>query len=488
VTLALGLYRSDSTSLWTDELFSVTIATKPLPVLLRQLWSENANMSLYYLILGGWLELLERLGVAHPSEWLIRLPSIVFAVGAVVVAYFVGKRLFGAVVGLVGASLLVLNYVFLMEVAQARAYSLELFLQLIGWLLFIRILQNPARNGVRLGLAFGIVMALAMYSDLYTALVIVAQLAVFLALVLARAISSERARAALRPAVVATVTMIVTITPLALDVLTHGAANEWIATPGLREVLTFAGAVAGANPAFALVLIVGGALGLSIAVRRADSGGPDGISPRAATIVLATWAAVPLILSWVLSHHPIGMHLFLTRYLVVIVPAICLLVAAGLSSIAGSRRMVSRVVLGASVLVAVSAVPAYYSRVQREDFHTASAWLVQQYHSGDGVACASLGCAFAMEYYAPDRLKADSPGQYVWSPGLFGHVPVDTAALAGYAQSHNRIFFVYGTAGQSPFIGPDEEWLLANHYTLVNRIVTAPGSAGPVTVELFARS
>src|SRR6266446_91399 len=82
VTLALGLYRSDSTSLWTDELFSVTIATKPLPVLLRQLWSENANMSLYYLVLGGWLNVLERFGVAHPSEWLIRLPSIVFAVGA----------------------------------------------------------------------------------------------------------------------------------------------------------------------------------------------------------------------------------------------------------------------------------------------------------------------------------------------------------------------------------------------------------------------
>src|SRR5579872_1593752 len=65
-TLVLGLYRSNSTSLWTDELFSITLASKPLPVLLRQLWSENANMSLYYLALGGWLHFIERLGIAHP--------------------------------------------------------------------------------------------------------------------------------------------------------------------------------------------------------------------------------------------------------------------------------------------------------------------------------------------------------------------------------------------------------------------------------------
>jgi mannosyltransferase len=485
--LALGLYRSNSTSLWTDELFSVTLASKPLPVLLRQLWSENANMSLYYLILGGWLNLLNHLGIAHPTEWLIRLPSIVFAAGALVAAYFVAKRLFGSVVGLVGATLLMLNYVFLMEVAQARAYSLELFLQLVGWYLLIRILEHPTRNGGRLGVAFGAVMGLALYADLYTALVIFTQLAAFLALIGAGSISRARAREALRPALIASLTIIVGCTPLALDVVLHGAANDWIAAPGLREVLAFAGAVAGANPAFALALVVGGALGLGIALRRPDGGESERISPRAGVILLATWIAVPFALSWGLSHHPFGQHLFLTRYLLPIVPAICLLCAAGLYSISRTRVNVGRFMLVAAVLLAVTAVPEYYSRVQREDFRTASVWLAQRYQSGDGVACASLGCAFALEYYAPHRLQADAPGQYVWNAGRFDHIAVDPATLGTYAQTHNRIFFVYGTAGQSVYISPDEQWLQAHRYSLLNRIETVAGSAGTVTVELWAQ-
>jgi mannosyltransferase len=486
-TLALGLYRSNSTSLWTDELFSLTLANKPLPLLMRQLWSENANMSLYYLLLGGWLSTLNQLGLTHPTEWLIRMPSIMFAVGAVVAAYFIGRRMYGLAVGLVGAILLLLNYVFLMEVAQARAYSLELFLQLIGWHLLIRILENPTSKGGRLGLAFGVVMGLAMYADLYTALVIVAQLAAFLALIIAGSISRDRARKAMRPAIIASLTLIVSVAPLALDVLAHGAANQWIAVPGLREVLTFAGAVSGANPALALVLIVGAALGLSIAARSREEGKPGRVSPRTATIFLATWIAVPFVLSWGLSHKPFGLHLFLTRYLLVIVPAICILAAAGLHSISKSNARVSRLILVASLLVAVSTLPEYYARVQREDFKTASAWFVQRYHTGDGVACASLGCAFALEYYAPGKLQAGDPGQYVWGDGNFAHVPGDPATLAEYAQTHNRIFLVYGTAGQYAYISPDEQWLQDHNYRLVDRVVTVPGSAGAVTVELFAK-
>jgi len=486
-TLAIGLYRSNSTSLWTDELFSVTLANKPLPVLMRQLWSENANMSFYYVILGGWLNFLNHLGVTHPSEWLIRLPSIVFAAAAVVAAYFVGKRIFGAVVGLVGAALLLLNYVFLMEVAQARAYSLQLFLQLIGWYLFIRILENRDKNPGRLAVAFGVAMALALYADLFTALVILAQLAAFIALVATGSISRARAREAFRPALIATLTLIVAVVPLALDVVTHRVANDWIAIPGLREVLTFAGAVAGANPGFGIVLIVGGALGLGIALRRPESEAPDRISQRAGVVLLMTWTAVPFILSLGLSQRPLGMHLFLTRYLIVIVPAICILCAAGLYSLSRSHLNLARVVLVASVVLAATAVPTYYSRVQREDFRTASAWLTQQYKAGDGVACASLGCAFGLEYYAPDKLEIGAPGNYVWAAGDFGHVAVDPLTLAEYAQTHSRIFFVYGTAGQSAFIGPDEEWLQDDGYQVVASIETVPGSAGPVTVRLWSR-
>jgi mannosyltransferase len=486
-TLALGLYRSNSTSLWTDELFSVTLAGKPLNVLVRQLWSAEANMALYYLILGAWLHLLSLLGVTHANELVIRIPSVVFAAAAVVVAYFVAKRLFGMVVGFVAAALLLLNYVFLMEVAQARGYSLELFLQLLGWLILIRILENPAKNAGRLGVAFGLVMGLALYANLLSALVIVAQLAAFGALAGTGAVSRERLGKAIRPALIASSTLIVAVAPLAVDVVLHGGANDWIPNPGLREILTFAGALAGASPAFAAILVIGGVLGLGMALRRPEAIDSGDLSLRAKVVLLATWIAVPFILSWGLSHQPFGLHLFLTRYLLVIVPAICCLSAAGLYSISKSRRNVGRVMLAVSVLLAISAVPEYYSRVQREDFRTASAWLAERYQSGDGVACASVACSYALDYYAPGTLQTGAPGNYVWSAGKFDSTPVDPTALAAYAPDHVRIFLVYGTAGQSGYISADEKWLQNHHYALVKRLETVPGSAGKVTVELFER-
>jgi uncharacterized membrane protein len=486
-TVALGGYRSNTTSLWTDELFTVTLADKPLNVLVRQLWSAQANMALYYLLLGAWLHFVNLLGVTHANELVIRIPSILFAAAAVAVAYFVAKRLFGMVVGLVAATLLLLNYVFLMEVAQTRGYSLELFLQLLGWLLLIRILENPAKNARRLGLAFGLVMALALYANLLSALVIAAQLAAFGVLAMSGTLSRKRVREAVRPALIASATLIVAVAPLGVDVLLHGGANEWIPSPGLREILTFAGALSGASPAFAVILMIGAALGLGIAVRRPESNDSDRLSPRARVVLLAMWIGIPFILSWGLSHQPFGMHLFLTRYLLVIVPAICCLSAAGLYSISRSHKNIGRLMLAASVLVAVSAVPEYYSRVQREDFRTASIWLAQRYQAGDGVACASLACAYALEYYAPGTLESGAPGDYIWGAGKFDYVAVDPTALAAYAQGHDRIFLVYGTAGQSGYISADEQWLENHHYALVNRLETVPGSAGPVTVEIFAR-
>lgn len=485
-TAVIGLYRSGSaTSLWTDELFSVTFASKPWHVIAQQLWGENANMALYYVLLASWLHGLAAIGIGHPDEWLIRIPSIVFAVAAVIAAYFTASRLIGRLAGLVAATLLMLNYVFLMEVAQARAYSLALFLQLVGWYLFVRILDSGKRDR-RLAVGLGLVMAASIYADLFSALVIFAQFVAFVAV----ARIDPRIRAHLpelaRVAAVTGSTIVLAVIPIGLDVVLHRAPNDWIPTPGLHELVTFAGALSSANPLLALFVAAGMALGfVSYARRPARPGHATALQPRTVVLLLAIWIAVPLVMSYVLSHHPFEQHLFLTRYLLPIVPPICILVSAGLFSL-GDPRLRAAAVAGV-VLVATAALPLYYSRVQREDFSVASSWLSQRYHAGDGVACASLGCAFALEYYAPGKMQADSPGNYVWNPGQFGHVAVDSDTLGAYSELHDRLFFVYGTAGQSPFIADDEAWLLEHGYRITDRLVTTPGSAGPVTVELFER-
>lgn len=482
--VAVGLYRADgTTSLWTDELFSVTFASKPWGVIARQLWGENSNMGLYYVLLGGWIHALDAVGI-HPTELLIRLPSIAFAVGAVLAAYFTASRLLGRTAGLVGAALLLLNYIFLMEIAQARAYGLELFLQLLGWYLLIRILESPAGSR-RLAFAFGLVMALSVYADLFSVLVIGAQLVAFVTVAWIDRAIRARLGSLIQSAAVAGVTTALAIIPIAVDVVIHRAPNDWIPTPGLHTLVTFAGALSAANPLLALLLGLGCVLSVASFARRPSPAQAGALTPRTVVVLLLAWIVVVLVASYGFSHKPFNQHLFLTRYLLPIVPPICFLVAAGLYSLADRR--VRAASIAATLLVALVALPLYYSRVQREDFRLASAWLTQRYQPGDGIACASLGCAFALEYYAPGRMQADSPGNYVWDPGQFGHVSVDQATLAVYAQAHGRVFLVYGTAGMSASIPDDESWLLSHGYTLSDKIVTLAGSAGPVTVELFER-
>lgn len=484
-TLFVGLYRADgTTSLWTDELFSVTFASKPWHVIAQQLWGENANMGLYYVLLAGWIHLWGLFGVT-PTEWLIRLPSIAFAVGSVLAAYLVAVRLLGRVAGLIGATLLLVNYVFLMEVAQARAYTLELFLQLVGWLLFIRILRGPATNRW-LPIAYGVVMALAVYADLFSVLIVATQLAIFGVLLRVDPGVGARAGELFRQAAAAAVTFVLAIVPISIDVVLHRIPNDWVPTPGLHELVTFAGAVSAANPVYSVLLAAGVGLALAtLARQRPSASRPLEMNQRSVTVLLGTWILLPIVLSYGLSHKPFDQHLFLTRYLLPVVPAICLLVAAGLYAVGNRRLRIG--LLAATLIVSLAAIPLYYARVQREDFRTATTWLVQRYRPGDGIACASLGCAFAVEYYAPGRMQAEAPGQYVWDPGQFGHVSADPSTIATYAQDHSRIFFVYGTAGQIPYIADDESWLMSHGYQRTAELITAPGSAGTVTVELFER-
>ena len=105
--------------LWEDEAFSTGIARQPLGTQLHYIWSKEVNMTLYYLILRAWLGLAELLGIPA-SEFVVRLPSTLFAALATVAVFALGRRFWGRTAGLVGAALYLLNYLQLMMAGQAE--------------------------------------------------------------------------------------------------------------------------------------------------------------------------------------------------------------------------------------------------------------------------------------------------------------------------------------------------------------------------------
>src|ERR1700730_761704 len=118
--LALGfnIYRLGVPSVWFDEAFSVELASQRLPLLWHIIFGLEPNMQLYYLFLHAWLGLTGLLGL-HATEFVVRFPSAIFAALCTLVVFFLGQQFLGSPVGLVAASLYMLNDLQLIYAQQA---------------------------------------------------------------------------------------------------------------------------------------------------------------------------------------------------------------------------------------------------------------------------------------------------------------------------------------------------------------------------------
>src|SRR2546421_3581680 len=167
-TIALGfnLYRLGSPSIWYDEAFSVELARQPLPLLWHIIWGPEPNMELYYLFLHFWLGFTGFLGL-HPTEFVVRFPSAVFAALSSVMVFLLSRRFLGITAGIVSVGLYLLNYLQLLYAQQTRSYSLQLLLICIAWYAFLAALMEEGRQR-RWWTCFIAATTLAVYAQLFS--------------------------------------------------------------------------------------------------------------------------------------------------------------------------------------------------------------------------------------------------------------------------------------------------------------------------------
>lgn len=507
--VALGIYffRTATTSLWGDEAFSVGLANQPWHTQLRLIWSSEVNMTLYYLVLRGWLHLTALLGM-HQTELLVRFPSIILASLSAVVVFALGRRMAGRSAGIIAAGLYSLSYLQLMMAGQARSYALTQFLICLSWYALVAAL-DVERPRWPWWACYALTITLAMYAHVVSGLVFGSQVVALACLYLARDSANSAIRRSMRPLLICLTTVCLLVAPLAYDAAIHGSVNTWMAPPTFRAVLREVWEMTGHNIAFALVLVVACALAVLAALQASpiriattrnnflSQGQPSNddkvvrLPYWSRTFALLCWIAVPFVVSYVVSLRPFNLHLF-GDYLVVVVPSLCLLAGSGVAAL---KQTPHRVVLGAILLI--SAVPGlflYYGNAQRQDFRTASFWLEHHYRTGDGIVCDSYACAVAMEFYLQPfrgaaRLTRDAPSPISW--GGPPARPLTAQSLAIYASTHPRVFFIDSVlSGDSATIKTNaqaaRQWLDL-HARLLSRISTS-AYYGPVTARLYALS
>lgn len=122
----LRLYQLDGASLWYDELLELDIAQGALTDIGPQLW-RHAAMPLDYYLLHGWVML------GRQEGW-VRLPAVCWGVLSIALVYSLGRRLFNQRVGLLAGLLLSFAPFAVRYSREVRPYALLLCFTLIAFL------------------------------------------------------------------------------------------------------------------------------------------------------------------------------------------------------------------------------------------------------------------------------------------------------------------------------------------------------------------
>ena len=513
LAVALDLFRLGSPSLWMDEAFSVQLARQPLSVLWGAFRSgAEPNMALYYLILHLWLGLGTALGIPA-TEFYVRFPSAICAAASAVVVYGIGRRFLGAFCGMLGALLYLLSGLVLTYAQQTRGYALQLLLVCLAWYALLALLdQRTPRPAPRWWSLLVAASVLAVYTHAFSVLILLAQIVAVGALVAFDASARARVRR-LWPGLLASLAGIgLLIVPFAIA-SRHGAKNGWLPSPQIGALIAKATAL-GAKSKLALAVLavallaclallaltrlsMGRSLLARLQPQRLNAKARDAdtsalrAGARTAVIAMLCWLIVPVVVSFVLSEGPV--RLFSSRYLVVVMPAAALLVAA---AVAPLRPRPARLIVAAGLVCAsLALVPSYYAHAQVEDWRTPTRWLEARYAPGDGLVSYNnvQGCELPIAYYlqtdgSAAHFTLDSPGAVnlalYGSGDPFAHfgVALDPDALAAYAAHHSRLFFIEGRFSDEADAArahKAQAWLDA-HYHFV-----AQAGSGIVTIRLY---
>jgi uncharacterized membrane protein len=438
VAAVLCLYDLTTRSLWLDEAATVAIASQHGAAFGAALAHDGGNMLGYY----GPMHVL--LGLFGSGALVLRLPSVVAAVGTVALVGLLGLRLFDRRVAALAGTLTAVSLSLVYWGQDARGYALMIALIAASFLAFVRLLD--ADSGRRAWLAYVAVTVAAVYAGLEAVLVVPAQLVLL-------AWHRERWRT-VSSALLVTAACCV---PLAVLAASRGSGQLfWVPPPSFRilEQVLQSLTSSGLQPAFytststaLLVLsLVGLGVGAALVGRlwRADRAAADGPA-----LVLG-WLLIPALLA--LLEATVGQSIFQPRYLLVSLPATSLMLAWTIVQLPIPRVLALTAVAALIALRALQLAPAY--GVSPENWRAATAYVLTHTRPGDCAAFYPLDNRQAFRYYLSPTARAPRPilPRLPWRwvhPFVEDYSSLSPARLARISGNCGRVWLIASHEGRS---------------------------------------
>jgi mannosyltransferase len=380
VATYLRLHGISDKSLWADEAVSVAFTQIGWSDLAHILWHREGNMSLYYLLLRAWCLL------GH-SEAVFRGFSTVWSVATIPVIYALGRRLFTPLTGVIAALLWTVNAYSVRYAQETRSYSMVAFLVTLATYFLIRAAQaDSSENSNNRKVMWNWYIALstlAVYAHFFATLTVIAHVVAFW--------RTEQKKHVLRAA---KWVFFLTL-PVWFFIATTGAGPlRWVPRTTFSglwlSVVSYAG-----NAGWPLVLLYLLGVLLAVWLRRHDR----------SLVLLLSWFLVPIGIALLFS---VARPMFVPRYFLICIPALILIVAAGFASLRPAWLRVP--ILAVTCWFAVTGIRSYYRDdfdLLREDFRSASAFIINNSRPGDGIVFHRVFNRFGYAYYA-DPISSDS--------------------------------------------------------------------------------
>jgi mannosyltransferase len=394
---------------WFDEAFSVEVARLDWRNFLHLLSWREANMSLYYVLLRGWLHLGQ-------GEFFIRSLSVVAAVATLPALYWLGRLLFNRRVALIAVTLVSFNAYHVRYAQEARSYAVFVLLGTLSSAFFVTFLREPSHRN-RTG--YVLTSTLVVYAHFYALLLVAAH---WLAWCLrphtadiSGAISAgdEGGRGLVISAQMrhAWIWIGVSVLPLLIFVGKLGAGPiRWIQRPSFHDLLEYYEHMAGNDglPLLALYAAACAAAIAPVAKRLLGRVNVDWETWRIQFLLL--WLLFPVALTVLLSW---ARPVFLGRYMVFCLPAFVVLAAAGLARLRPAWLLGPA--LAVVLLLSLQGTLAYYDHdfdLARDGAGAATDYVLDRAQPGDVVVFHIAETRVAYEFFRSLRSGANSADEY----------------------------------------------------------------------------
>jgi mannosyltransferase len=341
VTAALSSFRLAGKGLSHDEAFTLAVASSDDDTFWQSLVGGESFAGLYYFIVRLFPALWE-------DESSLRAPSVVFAALTALTLYFLARRLFGVRVAVVAVLLLSVNFFFIRYAQEARAYALVLLLVTFATWLLVHAVEHSTWPR---WLGFGVVSALAVYAHFFAVLVLVGHIVSLLL---------HRSLVPWKKVTTAAGLSTVLVLPLAAVLLSTNSGGRPLLPQTPITVLPreLAGIVPTRFGVLQAAIFALCSVGV-VAVYIRQHQNRDPVFQWRYTL-LVCWVAIPMALGALIS---LVWPVFVTRYFIVCLPALMVLIALGLTVVRPAAQIaLLLVVLG----IGAHGLGVYYAQDHKE--------------------------------------------------------------------------------------------------------------------------